>query len=171
MSTQIAPVPALSRAVHAPLGGAIAPTLMPPISLATARVLAVDDDEANLRVLRRLLQRAGCTQVETTSDPTAAEGMAERFEPDLVLLDLNMPEMDGFEVLRRLHDTEGPRPKVVVLSGEDAEGASTRALSGGAMAFVSKPFDANDLLSVLARALGAEDHHGAPEGDGTGRIG
>jgi CheY-like chemotaxis protein len=144
---------------------------MPPISLATARVLAVDDDEANLRVLRRLLQRAGCTQVETTSDPTAAEGMAERFGPDLVLLDLNMPEMDGFEVLRRLHSADGPRPRVVVLSGEDADGASTRALSGGAMAFVSKPFDANDLLSVLARVLGSESHRDGHDGSGIGGRG
>src|SRR3954469_25232849 len=63
--------------------------------LAGCRILAVDDDEANLRMLRRLLERAGCT-VETTGDPRSAPALAGRFRPGLVLLDLNMPVMDGY---------------------------------------------------------------------------
>jgi CheY-like chemotaxis protein len=123
------------------------------MSLSAARVLAVDDDDANLRVLRRLLQRAGCTQVETTADPTAAADLAARFLPHLVLLDLNMPVMDGFEVLGMLRSMEGHAPRVVVLSGEDANGASSRALESGAQAFVSKPFDAAALLALLQDVL------------------
>jgi putative two-component system response regulator len=132
---------------------------MPPVSLSSARILAVDDDAANLRVLRRLLQRAGCTHVETTSDPTAAEGLARAFNPHLVLLDLNMPVMDGFQVLEQLRERR-PMPGVVVVSGEDADGASRRALDRGALAFVSKPYDPESLIEVVRRALGHAGHNG-----------
>ncbi|HET6764151.1 MAG TPA: response regulator [Longimicrobiaceae bacterium] len=142
---------------------------MAPIPLSAARVLAVDDDDANLRVLRRLLQRAGCTQVETTADPTQACALIAAFAPDLVLLDLNMPVMDGFQVLRELRAMDGHAPRVVVLSGEDPGGASTRVLAGGAQAFVAKPFDAVALLKLLHEVLNDPRH--APHPQHPGAVG
>jgi CheY-like chemotaxis protein len=138
------------------------------VSLSAARILAVDDDDANLRVLRRLLSRAGCTQVATTSDPTAAQALAREFNPDLVLLDLNMPVMDGFEVLRRLGADGRPMPGVVVLSGEEAGDASRRALAAGALAFVAKPYDPQALLDVLRGALAEPRPAGSAQATGDG---
>jgi CheY-like chemotaxis protein len=126
---------------------------MPPGPLAGARILAVDDDEANLRVLRRLLERAGCT-VETTPDPTLTLSIVGRFRPDLILLDLNMPVMDGFSVLHALHSMDGgPPPPCLVLSGESPGESTPRALEAGARDFVRKPFDAQDLLTRIGVAL------------------
>jgi CheY-like chemotaxis protein len=124
--------------------------------LTGSRILAVDDDEANLRVLRRLLERAGCT-VETTSDPTQAAAIAARFLPALVLLDLNMPVMDGYAVLGALRGLEGrdgqPPPQVIVLSGEAPEESTVRCLQAGARDFVRKPFDVQDLLDRIAAVI------------------
>jgi len=146
---------------------------MSPIPLSAARVLAVDDDDANLRFLRRLLQRAGCTQVETTADPTQAAAIALAFAPHLVLLDLNMPVMDGFQVLRTLRAMDGHAPRVVVLSGEDPESASSRVLVEGAQAFVSKPYDAAGLLALLEEVLNDPRHapRHSPPGAGSGSRG
>ena len=130
--------------------------------LAGCRILAVDDDEANLRVLRRLLERAGCT-VETTSDPTAAAALTTKFRPGLVLLDINMPVMDGYAVLGALHERDHgyPVPPVIVLSGEAPEEATVRALAAGAFDFVRKPYDVNDLLDRVFAALGLHRRDGA----------
>jgi CheY-like chemotaxis protein len=128
--------------------------------LAGFRILAVDDEEANLRVLRRLLERAGCI-VETTSDPTSAVALVTRFRPALVLLDLNMPVMDGYTVLSALRAMDGghPVPEVIVLSGEAPEAATARSLAAGARDFVRKPYDVQDLLGrVMAVVLPSKAH-------------
>ena len=66
------------------------------------RILAVDDEESNLLLLRRILERAGYTEVACTTDPTSVPAMFAETKPDLVLLDLHMPGMDGFELMDRL---------------------------------------------------------------------
>ncbi|MDB4952299.1 MAG: response regulator receiver modulated diguanylate phosphodiesterase [Gemmatimonadetes bacterium] len=142
---------------------------MAPIPPTSARILAVDDDEANLRVLRRLLLRAGFPDVATTSDPTAVQALVAEMQPDLLLLDLNMPEMDGLTVLRRMRAAFGPDlPRVIVLSGECPDASVPLVLGAGAQAFVSKPFDADDLVGRVREVL-ARDAAPQPAAEGQPR--
>ena len=71
------------------------------------RILAVDDEESNLLLLRRILEREGYTKVEVTTDPSRVPAMFLENRPALVLLDLHMPEMDGFELMERLRSMAG----------------------------------------------------------------
>jgi PAS domain S-box-containing protein len=123
--------------------------------LARATVLVVDDEPANVRLLTRYLQRSGCEEVIGTADP--AEGVrlyAER-RPDLVLLDLHMPEMDGLAVLDRLRDADGDRPRtpVLMLTGDASSDAREAALERGASEFVSKPFNLTEVLLRIDNLL------------------
>jgi PAS domain S-box-containing protein len=123
--------------------------------LARATVLVVDDEPANVRLLTRFLQRAGCEDVIGTTSP--AEGVrlyAER-RPDVMLLDLHMPEMDGLAVLDRLRElraerTDGP---VLVLTGDTSSDAREAALERGASEFVSKPFNLAEVLLRIDNLL------------------
>jgi PAS domain S-box-containing protein len=115
----------------------------------------VDDEPANVRLLTRFLQRAGCEDVIGTTSP--AEGVrlyAER-RPDVMLLDLHMPEMDGLAVLDRLRElraerTDGP---VLVLTGDTSSDAREAALERGASEFVSKPFNLAEVLLRIDNLL------------------
>src|SRR3979411_7139 len=111
-------------------------------------ILAVDDEEVNLVVLRRLLEEAGYTRVHTVSDPSRVPGLFAETEPDLVVLDLHMPKMDGFELMERLAPTAGGPGGVpfLVLTADATEEAKRRALSSGARDFLTKPFSATELL-------------------------
>ena len=121
--------------------------LMPTWS-ASSRILIMDDSEAVLLVLTRLLKIAGVGEVQATADPVEGLELFERFAPDLVLLDLHMPQLDGYEVLERLHplDRGGARVPVVMLTGDQDASKRTRALAMGASDFLLKPFDATEAL-------------------------
>jgi putative two-component system response regulator len=111
------------------------------------RILAVDDEEANLLLLRRILERAGYTQVKTTTEAAQVPRLFVETRPDLVLLDLHMPEMDGFELLERLAPVSGDGTGVpfLVLTADATEEPKRRALSMGARDFLTKPLDAVEL--------------------------
>ena len=74
----------------------------------SARILVVDDETANVRTLSRILQRAGYTNVVATTDPTEVLALFAEQDPDLVLLDLHMPVLDGVAVLERLAEVAAP---------------------------------------------------------------
>lgn len=111
------------------------------------KVLVVDDQEANLRVLERMLRGAGYTSVTTTSDPSAVQAMHLEHRYDLIVLDLQMPGMNGFQVMDGLKEIEdnGYLPVLVVTAQPDHK---LRALKAGARDFISKPLD---LAEVLVR--------------------
>lgn len=119
-----------------------------PAWAATSRILIMDDNQGILNVLTRLLQHAGLTNIVATTDPAEGLGLYEGTPPDLVLLDLHMPELDGFEVLKRLKPlARGPAPvPVVMLTGDRDQSSRTRALALGANDFLLKPFDATEVL-------------------------
>jgi putative two-component system response regulator len=123
--------------------------------LKALRILAVDDDESNLLLLRRVLERAGYTQVETTTDPTQVPGMFVETRPDLVLLDLHMPGMDGFELMERLGPLTGDGSGVpfLVLTADATDETKRRALSVGARDFLTKPLDQIELLLRVRNLL------------------
>lgn len=112
-----------------------------------ARILIVDDQSANVRLLERLLGDAGYTQVNSTMDPREVRALHAAQPYDLVLLDLQMPQMDGFEVMEGLRsDAADDYLPVIVLTAQPAH--KLRALQAGAKDFISKPFD---LVEVKTR--------------------
>ena len=119
-----------------------------------ARILIVDDEVANVDVLRRLLERSGFTRVESTNDPREAANLYVRLRPDLILLDLHMPHMDGLEVLDRLNQlAEASYLPILMLTGDMAPEARREALSRGAKDFVNKPFHSDEVLLRIRTLL------------------
>jgi PAS domain S-box-containing protein len=112
-----------------------------------AKILIVDDLEANVRLLERMLSNAGHTRVTSTMNPLEACELHRRNHYDLILLDLLMPGMDGFAVLEGLKAI-APDSYVPVLVITAQPEHKLRALQGGAKDFVSKPFD---LVEVRTR--------------------
>jgi CheY-like chemotaxis protein len=118
-------------------------------------VLIVDDDQTLRDMLRDLLEDAGY-RTATASDGAAGLDALCRAAPDLVLLDVAMPIMDGLAFLRRRSEKACREAvPVVVMSAQQRE---SEALKLGARQFVSKPFDLDDLLGVVDRCVGPPTH-------------
>jgi signal transduction histidine kinase len=115
---------------------------------ADARILIVDDEPANTRILERLLEQAGYAQLVVTNDAREAIPLYEEFRPDVVLLDLHMPKVDGYEILGTIADPRGEamRPPVIVLTADATRQARERALGLGAADFLTKPLDHLEVL-------------------------
>jgi putative two-component system response regulator len=125
------------------------------VELSRARILLIDDEEANLAILRRVLERAGFTTITTSSRSTETPSLYLEFQPDLICLDLHMPELDGFGVLEQLGalipaDTYLP---ILMLTGDSSSEALHRALSLGARDFVTKPFASREVLLRIRNLL------------------
>jgi putative two-component system response regulator len=117
------------------------------ISLQRMRILIVDDNELNVLVLERLLAAAGYANVASTTDPSLIVTLCRQQPPDLILLDLHMPEVTGFQVmaaLAKLPQSGTPAPVLIVTADDSAE-ARRCALSYGAIDFVTQPFDRGEL--------------------------
>lgn len=111
--------------------------------LLASRILIVDDQPANLRLLEALLAREGFANVVSTTESEQVLDLYAAFDPDLILLDLMMPAMDGYAVLEQLarqRAADDFRP-VLVLTADATTEARRRALSLGAKDFLTKPFD------------------------------
>ena len=118
----------------------------------SGRILIVDDDSAHLRSLSDLLTASG-HQVETAGGGSEAlEIIPVRADLDVILLDLNMPGVDGFAVLEATGAMPQP-PRVIVVSGEDGDSVLRRLLQLGAFDFLRKPYQPADLLKSIATAL------------------
>ena len=117
-----------------------------------ARILIVDDAPANVLLLDRLLASEGYRAVTTTTDPRAVRELHRANQYDLILLDLLMPGLDGFEVMEQLKEieTEGYLP-VLVLTAQPAH--RLRALQSGAKDFIGKPFDRLEVLTRIHNML------------------
>jgi len=117
-----------------------------------AAILIVDDQEANVRLLEQMLGKAGYLRVSSTTDPRAVCALHNANHYDLILLDLQMPGMDGFQVMDGLKETEtdGYLP-VLAVTAQPAH--KLRALQGGAKDFVSKPFDLAEVLMRVHNML------------------
>ncbi|HZP28871.1 MAG TPA: response regulator [Acidimicrobiia bacterium] len=114
------------------------------------RVLVVDDEPQIRRALAINLRARGY-QVDLAEDGRAALDLAARSHPDVVVLDLGLPELDGVEVIRGLRGWS--RVPIIVLSVRDAEGDKVAALDAGADDYVTKPFGMDELLARLRAAL------------------
>jgi serine phosphatase RsbU (regulator of sigma subunit) len=117
-----------------------------------ARILVVDDKDANILLLQGMLRVAGYTSVESTTDPGAVCELYRRNRYSLILLDLQMPGMDGFQVMEGLKAIEGDGYlPVLVITAQP--GHKLRALEAGAKDFVGKPFDMAELRARVHNIL------------------
>jgi putative two-component system response regulator len=106
-----------------------------------ARILIVDDEEINIRLLRQILEPVGYRHLASTTDSREVLALAGAFEPDLILLDIKMPHLDGHAVLDQLR-SDGPSDSdvpVLVLTSDGSRENMRRALSNGAQDFLAKP--------------------------------
>ncbi len=118
------------------------------------RVLVVDDNETNREILVRLLEGAGFLVREAADGREACELYA-RWHPHLVLLDMIMPEMDGFAVLEHIRNKDGSKAApVIAVTASVLQSEKERVLSAGAVAFLKKPFKAEELFELLRQHLG-----------------
>lgn len=119
-----------------------------------ARILIVDDEDANIEILQRILTRAGLTRIKSTTDSRQAASLYVEYRPDLILLDLHMPHLDGLEVMDQLNDiAEASYLPILILSGDLTPEARRDALSRGAKDFVNKPFMQDELLLRIKTLL------------------
>ncbi len=143
---------------------------MPLHEPADARILIVDDQELNIRVLEGMLRHAGYTNLTSTTDSRDVLALYDKLQPDLLLLDLRMPHLDGFQILEQFQPHLLPETYVpiVILTADVTLEARQRALTLGAKDFVIKPFDRTEVLlrirnlldtRFLHRTLQAQNQH------------
>lgn len=115
------------------------------------RVLVVEDSDANRELLKDLLEKVFLCRVETAVDGADAVRKAGELKPDLILMDLGLPKMDGTEAARIIReDPEIPAVPCFALTGYTGEGEERRILSQGFDGYLPKPFDVPKLLKVLS---------------------
>jgi putative two-component system response regulator len=126
-----------------------------------ACILIVDDEPVNVRLLERILQQAGYTNLVRALDPTAVAALHAEHQPDLILLDLHMPRMDGFAVMADLAPRipAGSFLPILVLTADATDQAKQRALAGGAKDFLTKPFDATEVILRIENLLETRQLH------------
>jgi len=128
---------------------------MKPEQMKNARILVVDDESANVAILAKLLAREGYKAVVSKTDSREAVLAYRELEPDLVLLDLHMPHMDGFQVMAALGPFI-PRNSylpILILTGDQDQEVRQRALASGAKDFVTKPFEVTEVLLRIRNLL------------------
>jgi two-component system, OmpR family, response regulator ResD len=128
-------------------------------------VLVVDDEPTILDVVGRYMERAGY-ETHRAADGSEALRLAAQHRPDLVVLDLMLPAIDGLEVMRRLHERPGPRIAVILLTARGEESDRLVGLRHGADDYVVKPFSPAELVArvdaVLRRVSPPDEDEGAP---------
>ncbi|MGH7476140.1 MAG: HD domain-containing phosphohydrolase [Longimicrobiales bacterium] len=126
-----------------------------------ARILIVDDEGANVLLLQRILQRAGYANLKTTTDPRHVLPIFGEFRPDIVLLDLHMPHLDGYAVMEQIRARveEAEFLPILVLTADVTAAAKQRALSTGAKDFLTKPLDATEVLLRIRNLLETRSIH------------
>jgi two-component system, cell cycle response regulator len=127
------------------------PASSPPLAAARTVVIAEDDPEV-VRILDAQVRAAGYAAV-VTADGEQALAAVSAGAADVLVLDLMMPRMNGFDVLAKLRATPGPRPRIIVLSGRGREQDVVRAFELGADDYMTKPFNPQELIARIARLL------------------
>lgn len=127
----------------------------------TARILIVDDEAANVRLLERVLTLGGYVAVTATTDPRQVMDLFAEVSPDLVLLDLHMPHVDGFVLIKQISEATSPDDflPILMLTGDVTDEARERALSTGAMDFLTKPLHAPEVTLRVHNLLATRFLH------------
>lgn len=120
-------------------------------------ILVVDDDVMNIKNIQQVLKEK--CQVATATSGQMALKILERMTPDLIILDINMPQMNGFELMRRLREKEKTSNiPVIFITADQGDDIETKALEAGAVDFVSRPFQPSVLLNRIVHALEIEHY-------------
>ena len=121
----------------------------------TAKILIIDDEPTNVRLLERLLAVSGYTELASVTDPRLARERFAALRPDLVLLDLTMPYLDGIAVLEQLRAESPPETyvPVLILTADATLEAKRRALAAGANDFLTKPFEQTEVVLRIGNLL------------------
>lgn len=122
-------------------------------AIKAATILVVDDQPVNVKLLEKVLLAEGYPNIISTTDSREAVVLFKQHQCDIVLLDLNMPYIDGFGVMLELQKVAEDYPPVLVLTALKDRDSRVRALENGARDFVSKPFDRVELLSRIHNML------------------
>ena len=127
---------------------------------ATAKIAIIDDEPINIKVARRHLQNVGYQAFVTTSDASTAFEMISREQPDVVLLDVMMPQVNGLDLLRLIRaDRHLQHIPVLILTASTEAQIKLEALESGATDFLAKPVDPNELVPRIRNALIVKAHH------------
>ncbi|EGW20038.1 HD domain-containing phosphohydrolase [Methylobacter tundripaludum] len=125
-----------------------------------ARILIVDDESVNLKLLDKMLSAQGYSNLVLVQDSRQVLELYRQARTDLILLDINMPHLDGFEVMEQLKALDDPLfPPVVILTAQHGQDFLLRALNSGARDFITKPFYCNELLARVRNMLDAQLMH------------
>jgi putative two-component system response regulator len=129
--------------------------------LTSAKILIVDDQPSNVALLEGILQEEDFTSFRSIIDSRQASPIFLEYQPDLILLDLQMPFMDGFEVMKQLRALTFPNDflPILVLTADITLETKRRALAQGAMDFLSKPFDAPEVVLRIKNLLQTRSLH------------
>ena len=120
----------------------------------SSKILIVDDEPINLLLLEDILSAHGYKNLIIIDDPRMVRDTYHIERPDLILLDINMPHMDGFEVMKQLTSLNDPLfPPIIVLTAEHDKVYLKRSLESGARDFLTKPFDVTELLARVRNLL------------------
>ncbi len=129
-------------------------------SLHQESILVIDDEPANLRLLEKMLSSQGYSQLALVQDPREALDRYRAIQPDLILLDINMPHLDGYQVMEQLKGLNDPLlPPIVILTAQHGKDYLLRALAAGARDFITKPFDLAELLMRVRNLLDVQLAH------------
>ncbi|HEY2139401.1 MAG TPA: response regulator, partial [Chthoniobacterales bacterium] len=119
-------------------------------------ILFVEDSLSNLHLIERILAHRPEIRIVPAVEGRLAVELAREHKPDIILLDLNLPDMHGREVLTRLRSEPATRDvPVVIISADALKGQRDRLLSEGAFAYLSKPLDVREFVGTIHRALSA----------------
>jgi putative two-component system response regulator len=123
--------------------------------ITNSRILIIDDQAENVRLLERILKKAGYSRLDGITDSRKALNVFSEFKPDLVALDLQMPFVDGFDLLRQLRSRipSGAFVPILILTADNSRKAKQTALSLGAKDFLTKPFDVEETLLRIYNLL------------------
>lgn len=118
-----------------------------------AKILIVDDQPANVTLIEKMLDIDGYINVISTTDPTQVESIYMEQNSDLILLDLNMPVMNGYQVLAKIREVDPDYPPIIVLTAQSDRESRIKALDLGARDFLAKPFDRVELMTRIRNML------------------
>jgi len=126
--------------------------VLPPSEPSGPKILIVDDQRSNVRLLEQTLRRAGYAEVMATTEPREVAALHLQHRYDLILLDLQMPQMNGLEVIKQLQEIKKTHHVAILVLSADATQMPT-ALQEGADSFLGKPFRLPDVVERVQHML------------------
>jgi CheY-like chemotaxis protein len=128
----------------------------------TAAILYIEDNVSNFELVRHLLSQRPHVRLAAATRGELGVELARRQRPDLILLDLHLPDIPGHEVLRQLREAPETRDiPVVMISADATAGQADRLIKAGARAYFTKPFDVKQLLALIDQLLRDSEGKGA----------